>query len=112
MIKEAVQQSGMFNIIHLKSVFKVDFIIRKNDLYRVEEFKRKRQVTVGDVNLFITAPEDLILSKLYWARESLSELQLRDVTNLLSQVGDLDHAYLERWAEYLGITELYKRALS
>ncbi len=48
--------------------------------------------------------EDLILSKLLWARESGSEMQRRDIRLLLD--GDLDLDYLERWAKDLGVTGL------
>ncbi len=109
MVIEAVRQGGMFNIIHLQSVFKIDFIVRKNDPYRIEEFKRRMRVAVGDLSLFITAPEDLVLSKLRWAKEGQSELQLRDAANLLGQAKDLDIAYLERWAKHLDVADLYAR---
>ena len=41
-ILNAVKKNGMFNMIHYESVFKVDFIIRKDDKYRLEEFKRRK----------------------------------------------------------------------
>mgnify|MGYP001563033907 CR=1 FL=1 len=86
MILKAIKKDGMFNIIHYQSVFKVDFIIRKENPYRIEEFRRKRRIPFENTALYITAPEDLILSKLYWAKESMSELQLNDVRNLLKSV--------------------------
>jgi hypothetical protein len=50
--------------------------------------------------------EDLILSKLYWARDSHSEFQFRDVRNLLASSYDAE--YLERWLHNLGLDELVK----
>lgn len=41
----------------------------------------------------ITAPEDLIFSKLYWARDSRSEMQLQDVKNLIETVSKLNKTY-------------------
>ena len=41
-VLNAVKNNGMFNMIHYESVFKVDFIIRKDDKYRLEEFKRRK----------------------------------------------------------------------
>lgn len=55
--------------------------------------------------MVFVAPEDLILSKLWWARESASELQERDVRDLLEAVEDLDLEYLQRWAAELGVGE-------
>jgi hypothetical protein len=39
-------------------------------------------------------------------RDSRSELQLRDVRNLLEAVAELDWLYLRRWAEDLRLTDL------
>jgi hypothetical protein len=109
MILEAIRKEGMFNIIHYQSVFKIDFIIRKNNPYRIEEFRKRKKIIFEDAELYITAPEDLILSKLYWAKESMSELQLNDVKNLLKSVKELDESYIEKWASYLGIKDIYKK---
>jgi hypothetical protein len=47
--------------------------------------------------------EDLVLSKLVWAKDSGSELQRRDVRTLLDD--SMDRAYLDRWAARLGVAE-------
>jgi len=109
MVRSAVKRNGMFNIINYESVFKIDFIIRKDDKYRREEFKRRKCIVFEGMEVYVTAPEDLMLSKLYWAKDSLSELQLGDVKNLLKSVKILDKDYLEQWARYLDIDELYRK---
>jgi len=58
----------------------------------------------------ITSPEDLLLSKLYWAKESSSETQLRDVRNLLKTVPDMDMDYVEEWIKKLGLDQVFKEA--
>jgi len=83
---------------------KFDCIVLKNHEYRREEFARRRRINLGDFQTWIVTREDLILSKLYWARESKSELQLRDVRNLLSP--DCDMTYLFNRAESLGVKPL------
>jgi hypothetical protein len=50
----------------------------------------------------------LIISKLEWARDSRSPVQLADVQNLLAAVPDLDAAYLARWVARLGLDVLYR----
>lgn len=109
MIEEAIEKEGMFNIIHKEYVMKVDLIIRKKSVYRELEFKRKRLVDLGGKKIFIVSPEDLILSKLFWAKDSFSELQLGDVKNLMRTLNDLDFAYLEQWVHALGLEEVYKK---
>lgn len=67
-VREAIEQRGMFNIIHNASVIKVDLIVRKESEYRRIEFSRRRKVSMEGGSFFIVAAEDLILSKLDWAR--------------------------------------------
>lgn len=108
MVQRAVRDHAMFNMIHNALVVKVDCVVRKDTEYRREEFARRRAISVADRQVFIVSPEDLILSKLDWAKESRSQLQLDDVRNLLRSVQGLDTAYLNRWADRLGLTTLYQ----
>lgn len=107
-VRDAVRRRGMFNLIHNAYVIKVDCIVRKDSEYRRAEFARRRAVSVGGHEWFIVAPEDLILSKLDWAKASHSEIQLADVRNLLTSVEGLDRAYLQQWADRLGVSHLYR----
>ena len=102
----ALARQTMFNLIHQGFMVKVDCIVRKDTEYRKLEFSRRRQVEVPGLSFHIVAPEDLILSKLDWARDSRSELQLGDVRNLLDSVANLDRDYLEAWAGKLGLSGL------
>lgn len=107
-IEEGFQSRRPCNIIHLASVVKIDLIPCKESDYRRLEFKRRRRVDFAGVGLWIASREDLILSKLEWARESRSELQMRDVRQLLE--GPLDGAYLSLWAHRLGLDALLGEA--
>lgn len=107
-VRDAVTTQRLFNVMHLDSGIKVDFIIRKSSEYRQVEFARRQAVRLGGVETWIASREDLILSKLVWARDSRSELQQRDVRALLD--GHVDRAYLERWAEHLGVEDLLAEA--
>lgn len=54
-----------------------------------------------------TPPEDLILSKLEWAKASRAGRQIRDAAGVLAACGDaLDWEYLDRWAEQLSVSDL------
>jgi hypothetical protein len=107
-VRKAVKNKGMFNLIHDQYIIKVDFVVRKDTPYRRREFSRKKRISVDGENLYIVAPEDLILSKLVWAKDSKSEIQLRDVQNLLQSVKGLDRRYLARWGKQLGVDSLYR----
>lgn len=108
MVEQAVRTRSMFNMIHNALVVKVDCVVRKDSEYRREEFSRRRTVNIDGQPVTIVAPEDLILSKLEWAKESRSQMQLDDVRNLLRTVQSLDQAYLAQWAERLGLSGLYR----
>ena len=108
MIINAVRSQGMFNIIHNDYVIKIDFIVRKDNPYRKTEFQRRRKVKVDSVWIWLVTVEDLILSKLWWAKQSRSERQFEDIKNILSQVKDIDKKYLEKWVRNLGIYTLYE----
>jgi hypothetical protein len=108
-IVEAVEHESIFNIIHNVSVFKVDFIIRKDSSYRDTEFQRRNQIELDGMQIWIVSPEDLIISKLFWAKDSLSELQLRDVKNLQASIKKLDEKYIDHWVQKLKLNAIYER---
>ena len=110
-MRAAIANRGMFNLIHQAYVIKVDCIVRKDSDYRRTEFGRQRRGSIEGTGLAIVAPEDLIISKLDWMRETRSEVQLADVRNLLRSVPDLDRQYLTHWTERLGLGTLYREAL-
>ena len=112
MVQQAIRNRSMFNMIHNALVVKVDCVVRKDTDYRREEFARRRTITLAGQSVAIVAPEDLILSKLDWARESRSQMQLDDVRNLLRSVQDLDRVYLGHWSDRLGLTALYREVHS
>jgi hypothetical protein len=96
----------MFNMIHLNNVVKVDCIVRKETEYRRLEFCRRRQVEIGGRALSVVSAEDLLISKLDWARDSKSESQFGDIRNLITSVTDLDWNYVREWASRLGLGDL------
>src|SRR5258708_6619484 len=91
--KTAVQQRGMFNAIHQGWMIKVDF-------------DRRQAMKLQDGStVFVASPEDLILSKLDWSKETNSEVQKKDVQSLLSLTPGLDYNYLKKWALALGVSK-------
>jgi hypothetical protein len=108
-IRESIVRESIFNLIHQDSVIKVDCIIRKRSEYRLVEFERRERISILDFTTFIVSKEDLIISKLFWAKDSHSEIQLGDVKNLLAT--GYDAAYLQRWTHELGLDNLLKQCL-
>ena len=108
-IRESLAHESIFNLIHQESVIKVDCIIRQSSDYRRVEFERRERISILDFTTFIVSKEDLIISKLFWAKNSHSEIQLADVRNLLSTGYDAD--YLQHWTEELGLDNLLEECL-
>jgi hypothetical protein len=106
-VDSSIAHQSLFNLIHNESVIKVDCIIRKQNEYRLNEFNRRQRIKIQDFETWIVSKEDLILSKLFWAKDSHSEVQLRDVKNLIGTGGD--HAYIERWTAELGLANLWQK---
>jgi hypothetical protein len=107
--EEAVRDSiaGESIFIHNESVIKVDCIVRKSTPYRHAEFARRKQIRIDDFSTWIVSKEDLIISKLFWAKDSGSELQMRDVRNLVAT--GCDAAYVENWTHDLDLISLWEQ---
>jgi len=111
-VRHAARERGMFNIIHNEWILKADFIVRKEEPYRKVEFERRHDIDVGGVPIAVVSPEDLILSKLCWADKSASELHLGDIREIIRSVKDLDWAYMEEWADKIGVRALLEEVRS
>jgi len=104
-VDSSIAHQSMFNLIHNESVIKVDCIVRKQSEYRLTEFNRRQRIQIENFETWIVSKEDLILSKLFWAKDSRSETQLGDVKNLIST--GCDRAYIERWTRELDVANLW-----
>ena len=109
-IRAAIARESPFNLIHTDAIVKVDFVVRKSTPYRLEVFGRRRRVEIDGQPMWMVSAEDLVLSKLLWAKDSRSELQLRDVRHIVAAQPGLDWAYVERWADEVNVRELLREA--
>lgn len=69
-VSSSIAHESLFNLIHQESVIKVDCIVRKRSPYRRAEFDRRQRITIEDFSTWIMSKEDLIISKLDWAKDS------------------------------------------
>ena len=109
-LSEAAQQRSHANVIHLQYPFKVDLWMVQEDDYDRERFGRRRSATMFERQVWVSSPEDIILSKLRWYQMSpVLQRQLQDAVEVYEiQESDLDQAYLDRWAEHLRVTDLLR----
>lgn len=103
-----------FNIIHQELGYKFDFF-PAIDSHGLAELARRMPVALPALDtepVPVISAEDTILAKLRWYRAGgeVSERQWRDIAGMFAASGErLDRDYLERWAETLGLTDLYLR---
>ncbi len=100
------------NAIHLYTGYKAElFMLRPGDSYRETAFSRRQLVDLGPPlwEVYVHAPEDLILNKLRYYIISQQPKHVRDITSILLAMGDeLDFGYIESWAERLGLTTVWQ----
>jgi hypothetical protein len=108
-VEDAARRRGMFNAIHRESLIKVDCIVRKDEPYRNMEFSRRLRIDLEGAPLWVVAPEDLLLSKLLWARDAESQLQMKDAFAIAASVRGLDWKYVFEWADALGVRDLAEK---
>jgi len=99
MMERALERKGEFNFIHPASGLKVDFWVLKGEPFDVEEMKRKIVKKIAGVDVFLISPEDLILRKLLWYKESESDRQSEDIESIFKRQKKLDMRYIRKWAQ-------------
>ncbi|MGC2235108.1 MAG: DUF6036 family nucleotidyltransferase [Pyrinomonadaceae bacterium] len=103
--KQAASEKGMFNVLNNQTVLKIDCIILKESKFEKNAFSRRQKVNYsGDFNVWIIGKEDLILSKLNWAKNTKSERQMRDVASIIRN--GFNTEYVEKWAKILDVEKL------
>lgn len=112
-IQQALFEQGEFNFIDGETGVKVDFwILKKNDLFDASRFKRRKIKKILNEKVYFSSPEDLILIKLKWFKNSSSSRQLEDVESILKISGPkLDIKYLKNWAKILGVLKTFENLL-
>lgn len=101
---EALRTRGQFNAIDPDSGWKVDLLLRRERPFSLAEFDRRGTASLLGVEVSLASLEDVLISKLEWAKLGDSELQRRDVVQLLDRAAErIDLEYVERWVEELGL---------
>ncbi|MBX7173842.1 MAG: hypothetical protein K1X72_22930 [Pyrinomonadaceae bacterium] len=109
-VRDAISRNKIFNVLNQQTIIKIDCIIRKNDEFNLKAFSRKKKVNYsGDFEVWIISKEDLIISKLNWAKTSKSEMQMRDVASIIRN--GYDEEYVDFWVEKLGLKEIFQECV-
>lgn len=95
----------------------MDIFIRKSRAFDQMQLERRRTSVIAtdpEQSVYVTSPEDVVLSKFEWYRlgGEVSDRQWRDILGVLkTREGELDLDYLRTWANELKVTDLLERAL-
>ncbi len=116
MIREAIQRQSCFNLIHLKSAYKVDIFCSHAQAFQQSVLARRRRDSLvsgeDELTIDVASPEDLVLHKLVWFRKGneTSERQWLDILTVLKlQAAVIDAAYIAEWAATLDVLDLWER---
>jgi len=113
---QAVQRRTSFNLVHLKTMIKVDVFVLTAEPLSLQEMARRQAFPVpGDpgTTLHVSSAEDTILQKLLWYEKGnrVSDRQWNDVLGVLKiQGARLDFSYLKEWSRRAGLDDLLRQA--
>jgi len=108
---DAQRHRCMFNVLDTTSGWKIDLILKKPAPFHEEAFQRRLAVVFEGVPTSVISAEDLILSKLDWAKMGESERQVRDAAIVLEKCRTkLDLPYIEEWIAALDLTAQWSQA--
>jgi len=112
LVLDAVRRRRGFNIFSRTGFSKVDVYVPPNEGIHPNKWARARRATIAGGEIFFTSPEDIVLQKLDWFRQGGEQMgqQLVDVVEVLRTQGErIDDAYLDEWAERIGVADLLER---
>ncbi len=112
-VTEAIRSKRMFNLLEMHTGEKVDFWMLSESAFDKSRFARRQRIDLGGQFVDVSSPEDTILMKLLWCKQSGgSEKQFHDALRVYELQADLlDEAYLRKWISDLGVEDLWQRVL-
>lgn len=114
-IKAAIRHRSSFNLIPQHGAVKIDIFVPEMSLFTRSVFERVSYIPIAPDAArpyCLPSAEDIILIKLQWyvLGNMVSTNQRHDVIGVLqTQAGDLDLAYLRRWATVLNLIEVFEQ---
>ena len=112
-LRAAKTPGAQFNVLHPESGNKIDFMIARSDTWGKEQISRRQRIRMlPGHEAFAACPEDIIISKMLYYQEGGSEKHVRDIAGILKISSTMvDREYVARWAESLGLGDVWKAIL-
>lgn len=112
-VRAAVDPPHQFNAIDTRSALKVNFWRAGETPFEIEILRRRIYTTLFGERAWLASAEDVTLSKLVWNALAPSERQLADAAGVfVVQRDGLDGAYLQKWAQDLGVLPILNEILA
>lgn len=100
--KYAVRNRGEFNFIDPETGIKVDFWIMKENQIAKNQYNRRKTKIINKTKTSFISPEDLIINKLIWYKETMSSRHLEDIKSIIS-ISKIDKEYIKRTTKHLNL---------
>jgi hypothetical protein len=105
MAGDSLRHGTMFNAIPLRGGPKVDFSPMRPGSFEETAFSHRELHDWYGTPVWIVTPADLVLSKLNWAKDTMSERQLADVRAIMSTGLVDEDDYFNGWIGRLGLRD-------
>lgn len=106
------KRMSSFQVTQVATISRADLMIPAQTEFSRIQLTRRQMIPISTgKDVYFASPEDVIINKLIWGKQSQSEKQWRDVLSIMkTQRESLEYNYLQEWADKLGITPDYLRA--
>ena len=105
---DAARRRAIANLIDTDTGLKVDLCVIPDEPFYRSVLARRRQIqyATGGSSFWTVSPEDVILMKLLWRRDTQSQKQWDNALSVVrTQGAGLDWPYLHDWAARLGVPD-------
>jgi hypothetical protein len=87
-------------VTQMNTIYRADLVIADINPYEQLKFARRQAYRLnGKTEVYLASPEDVVVNKLRWGKQSQSQKQWRDVLGVLkAQQEILDYEYMHHWA--------------
>lgn len=110
MVRMAIDKKVSFNAIDRETNTTIDCYLVGNNEYEAERFKRRIAKNIVGIKVNVISPEDLILIKFLWYKNSGSTRHLEDAESIL-RITEVDLEYTKDWAKKQKTTEILENLL-
>ncbi|MBI5306424.1 hypothetical protein HZB04_02480 [Candidatus Wolfebacteria bacterium] len=109
-VEMALDKKFSFNAIDKETNTTIDCYLIGNNKYEAGRFQRKIIKNIVGIKVSVISPEDLVLIKLQWHKDSGSTRHLEDAESIL-KISKVDLKYIKEWAGKQETINILKKLL-